>query len=1012
MKYTFWRSLFSLAILGYLIPQTAKAQIVPDNSLGQESSEIVPLDEQGTAADVIVGGAARGANLFHSFQEFNVSPDRSTFFSNPEGINSIFSRVTGTNISNINGQLGVLGSANLFLINPNGIFFGANAALNIQGSFFASSADSLLFDNDFEFSANDPQVAPLLDINIPIGLNFRDNPGDITINQTISGLLNGGTFALIGGNVSFSDSSIIVPGGRLELGGLSTAGTVNINEDGVLNFSDGIPRSNVSLNNTLINVAAEGGGSVNINARNFELLNGSNVLAGITPISTNVNTQGGDLIIDATDNVLLDGMESIFTTSIANNNDGIGNLGNTVISARNITFLNGGNISSLNSGQGNGSNIILLASEDIKFDGISNGFRAGIQSSILPLGVGNSGNITITSQNLFINNGATVFTAAGGIGNSGNITINAVDSISVQGLGESESLDGNSTELPSSIESIVSFGSVGDSEGINLTTNDFSLSDGGIINTLTIGRGNAGNVTINSGQTIIDGKDNIGGFSSSINSSVLEGEEGNGGNIAINTDSIFLLNGGGIESITNANGNAGDITLTATDLVSIDGESEAGSRSQINADVQITGFGNGGNINVSTTDFSLTNEAGLTSSSSGIGDAGSITITAINTFVADNSLIASNIGNPFETNAEGNVGSIQISAKDINLRNSGQIQAGLFSGATGGTGVISLNATESISFTGENSGIFSNNEVGSIGDASNAQLFAPTITFDKGAGVTANNFGQGNGGNVTIFADNLTLDRDNQITGSTDFGTGGIVNLQITEDLILRRGNEISAQAVNDANGGNLTIDTELIIAFPGNNDIIASADRGSGGNINIAAESLFGIADRPLNPFTNDINASSNFGLQGNIAINTPEVDPTTGLINLPASVGDASDQISQNPCQQGVGSEFRITGKGGLPPTVNESLNSESAQVDLIEPLPQQLSSNEEELNGNNSGTSSQTTKPSNQPKTPENSPAMGWVFNDRGEVTLTAHAIPGNKIQRSGKQYHHSCSSGISQ
>ncbi|WP_293084779.1 filamentous hemagglutinin N-terminal domain-containing protein [Moorena sp. SIO4A1] len=41
----------------------------------------------------------------------------------------MLSRVTGTNVSNILGTLGVLGNANLFLINPNGIVFGSNSRL-------------------------------------------------------------------------------------------------------------------------------------------------------------------------------------------------------------------------------------------------------------------------------------------------------------------------------------------------------------------------------------------------------------------------------------------------------------------------------------------------------------------------------------------------------------------------------------------------------------------------------------------------------------------------------------------------------------------------------------------------------------------------------------------------------------------------------------------------------------------------------------------------------------------
>ncbi len=131
----------------------AMAQIVPDNSLGREGSVVVPNQNiRGIPSDRIDGGAVRGGNLFHSFQEFNVDVGRGAYFSNPDSIVNILTRVTGDNISNILGTLGVLGNANLFLINPNGIVFGPNARLDVGGSFFASTADGILFENGVEYS--------------------------------------------------------------------------------------------------------------------------------------------------------------------------------------------------------------------------------------------------------------------------------------------------------------------------------------------------------------------------------------------------------------------------------------------------------------------------------------------------------------------------------------------------------------------------------------------------------------------------------------------------------------------------------------------------------------------------------------------------------------------------------------------------------------------------------------------------------------------------------------------
>ncbi|WP_167407591.1 filamentous hemagglutinin N-terminal domain-containing protein [Nostoc flagelliforme] len=155
----------------------AFAQLTPDNSLGSERSQVIPFDQKN---DIIDGGAARGANLFHSFQDFNVSDGRGVYFANPQGITNIFSRVTGGNSSNIFGRLGVDGAANLFLLNPNGIVFGQNAQLDIQGSFLGTTANSLVFANGIEFSATNPQAPSLLNINVPVGLQFGSQPGSIT----------------------------------------------------------------------------------------------------------------------------------------------------------------------------------------------------------------------------------------------------------------------------------------------------------------------------------------------------------------------------------------------------------------------------------------------------------------------------------------------------------------------------------------------------------------------------------------------------------------------------------------------------------------------------------------------------------------------------------------------------------------------------------------------------------------------------------------------------------------
>ncbi len=115
--------------------ESITAQIIPDNTLGTESSVVTPDNINGLESDRISGGVETEGNLFHSFREFNINEGKGAYFENPAAIRNIFSRVTGNNPSDIMGRLGVLGNANLFFINPNGIIFGNNASLDIKGSF-------------------------------------------------------------------------------------------------------------------------------------------------------------------------------------------------------------------------------------------------------------------------------------------------------------------------------------------------------------------------------------------------------------------------------------------------------------------------------------------------------------------------------------------------------------------------------------------------------------------------------------------------------------------------------------------------------------------------------------------------------------------------------------------------------------------------------------------------------------------------------------------------------------
>ena len=263
----------------------AQSNIVPDTTLGAESTFVVP-NFSGLAVEAIGGGAVRGQNLFHSFQEFNVSEDRGAYFFSPNAdIQNILARVTGTNRSDILGVLGTFGNSqpNLFLINPNGIFFGPNAQLNVEGSFFATTANAVQFGQQGFFSATNPEAPPLLTVN-PSAFFFNQlNAGTITnrsvarnpvVPSFIEGLRvpNRENLVLLGGNVSIDGGQLNAFGGRVEIGAIAGTGTVELNADGSLNFPTDVQRYDVSFTNGAgVNVSLNNGGDIAITGRNIDI---------------------------------------------------------------------------------------------------------------------------------------------------------------------------------------------------------------------------------------------------------------------------------------------------------------------------------------------------------------------------------------------------------------------------------------------------------------------------------------------------------------------------------------------------------------------------------------------------------------------------------------------------------------------------------------------------------------------------------------------------------------------
>jgi len=243
-----------------------EAQIIPDSTLPINSD--VNLEQNRL---IIRGGTALGSNLFHSFSEFNVEAGGGVYFTNPAGIENILSRVTGNNPSRILGTLGILGNANLFLINPNGILFGRNAQLNINGSFIASTANRLLFADGNEFSTAPTQNPPLLTVSTPIGLGLVNGSAGIRIegeghqlkalnflpitDNSVAGLKvqTGRTLALIGGQIDLDGAILTALDGHIVLAAVNE-GKVKFSsiQEGKFYFQNIAQFANITLCNWFV----------------------------------------------------------------------------------------------------------------------------------------------------------------------------------------------------------------------------------------------------------------------------------------------------------------------------------------------------------------------------------------------------------------------------------------------------------------------------------------------------------------------------------------------------------------------------------------------------------------------------------------------------------------------------------------------------------------------------------------------------------------------------------------
>ncbi|MCJ8282824.1 MAG: hypothetical protein MJK14_24215, partial [Rivularia sp. ALOHA_DT_140] len=548
------------------------------------------------------------------------------------------------------------------MINPSGIVFGENAALNIGGSFFATTADSIVFPDNIEFSATNTDEPPLLSINVPLGIQFGSNAATITNrSQTIDSdptspvglqVKPGKSITLLGGKIEFDNGQLTASGGRVNLGAVAPDSFVSIASgdfgwilgyDKANNFEDITLRANTLWANDLrdgnffsdfdaeVDTSGERGGDIDVRGRQI-LFDGVSLLTGAQGLDA------GKITINSSESLKFDSISEekyIFLVAVT---FGLGNAGDIQINSPNIHIKSFTNIISSSgsarlaisgdSNQGNAGNITINTDKFINEEG-------GIVSD--SYGVGDGGNVTLIAKEVILDGSKfdsrpIISSTNVGSANPGNIIITA-ERVSVnQGTIFASGFGAKPGEINMNVRNL-------ELTNQALIINEFNTS---ILNPEF--KESSGNITINASESVsISGHEIIpypeyeslfaSGLSSTNNTLATGNIVDNTVTIKVTTGHLKIFDGGEIVADTNATGNAGNIVIDAN-RIDISGSVTGGfgkKRAGIQTTANSEATGNAGNIDIRTDNLRVFDGGSIASNALGIsGNAGSISINAGN----------------------------------------------------------------------------------------------------------------------------------------------------------------------------------------------------------------------------------------------------------------------------------------------------------------------------------------------------------------------------------------------
>ncbi len=720
------------------------AAVVMDGSLGAAGAL------EGPAYQVEAGlGHQTEGNLFHSFSQFSLTPAESATFSGKGTINNVISRVTGNELSFIDGQLNSsMPGANLYFFNPAGVQLGTHASVNIGGSLFLSSADYLSFPDNTKFSTHELNGSQFSAAQ-PSAFGFLSTPQPLQLALAELALPTTQKLHLSGGDINIENSFVNLPTGTLELISGASAGAVNL-QNATDTFSQ---YGTIHINNgAYLSVSANTAGSVYLKAHQIHLTD-----ANIDLETTNGNA--GNLLINTHD---LDMDRANFFTMTASTGQGA----QASIQARGTVRLQ--HEADISSGSCSGS--------DCQNPEIS----------------GNSGAIEISAHNLYLETGSRINSSTFGGGRGGDIQLNIANNFNVSGTYEknpgtatrsglysnTEIASGNAGDISVNAGNIhltdqgiitsTTFSS-GNSGQIQITTTDsITIQDNALIQNSATHTGNAGNIQLTVGHSLhLSNPGNPGATQTAISTQAVQGS-GQGGDISIQAQSIEAFDGARITSETFSAGHAGDISIIANQLT-LSGSNAVNETTKISSASRSTGSnaGNSGNISIQAETLALLDRANIGNLTEGSGKGGSISIQAQTVALSDNADINSE-SRSLEANA-GNAGEIAMSATDkLSLSTGAKITT---ASKQAGGGQITLNHEQLLYLN--HAEITTSVQTGS-GNGGDINIHRPEFVVLNHGKIIAQAI-DGNGGNIFIGSKHFLPSTGGVVDASSQRGIDGQV---------------------------------------------------------------------------------------------------------------------------------------------------------------------------------------------------------------------------------------------